>query len=98
MTDKELEARLKVITDLLKEIKKVQDRHEVTTDKEIADLHDFTIEVAKLGAVVEAVHSGQKNLAVNVSEKTSDAVSDAIDEAVKPIVESKWQFWKKKRG
>jgi len=79
LTDGELEAHLKVITDLLADIKKVQDRHETNTDKEIGDLHDFTLKVAELSAKVDTIHSGQKR----VAERTADAVEDAIEPVTK---------------
>lgn len=79
MTDKEIEANFKVIRELIGELKKVADRHEVNTDKEIGDLHDFTLELAKVGATVDAIHSNQKRVAENTA--------DAVEERTQPILE-----------
>ena len=91
MQDSELKAHFKVINDRLTKIEKAQGIFSTDLAKDRGDLHDFTVEVARLGAIVDSVRKGQNNQ----TEKIADAVGDAIDEAVKPIVEAKWKFWKK---
>ena len=51
------------------------------TLKDRGDLHDFTVEVARLGGIVESLRRGQKNIA----DKVSDATEDAIDPVRKEI-------------
>ena len=92
MTDGELAAEFKKINDRLKQIERAQGVFATDLAKDRGDLHDFTVEVARLGAIVEGVRKGQDRQ----TEKIADAVEDVIDEAVKPIVEAKWKIWKKR--
>lgn len=91
MTDGELSAEFKKINDRLHNIEKAQGIFSTDLEKDRGDLHDFTVEVARLGAIVNSVRKGQNNQ----TEKLADAVGDAIEEAVKPIIESKLKFWKR---
>lgn len=93
MTDNELEAHFNKIYERLTKIEKAQGIFTTDMAKDRGDLHDFTVELARHGAIVESVRKGQNNQ----TEKIADAVGDAIDDAVKPIVEAKWKFWKKVR-
>jgi len=105
MTDKEITAHLKVIIELLKEIKRVQDRHEVNTDKEISDLHDFTVEVARLGGQMEAFRKSQKNQTDKITDQVEEVTQPIIEEAnkLKNVIKDKkfikikgkhwWKFW-----
>lgn len=105
MTDAELEAHFKKINERLENIERAQGTFETGLDKDRGDLHDFTVEVARLGGVVSALHTNQKRLAERIGEKVEDILEpmktetrklkNVIDEKRAIAFKSKpfWKFW-----
>lgn len=80
MTDAELNAHFKVIKDRLFDIEKAQDGFKDDLDKDRGDLYDFTVEVARLGAIVDSMRKSH----IHQSEK----IADKVEEVVQPIIDS----------
>ena len=106
MTDQELEAHFKKIDERLEKIEKAQGDFEVGLEKDRGDLQDFTIEVARLGGIMETMHGNLKRIAERVGEKVEDALEPIKTETreLKKTIEKKkviafrekpfWKFWR----
>lgn len=76
-------------------------------EKDRGDLHDFTVEVARLGAIIEGVRKGQNNQTEKIADAVEEAIEPIVDEAkgLKKIIKDKrfvtikgknWlKFWKR---
>lgn len=81
MTDGEIDANFKKVFEWLKKIERAQSTFSTDLEKDRGDLHDFTVEVARLGGIVNSLQKGQKNIA----EKVGDATEEAIEPVRKEI-------------
>lgn len=80
MTDAELVAHFSKINERLDKIERTQGTFITDLEKDRGDLHDFTIEVARLGAIVEGVHKNQTKQTEKVMDQMEEVGSAIVDE------------------
>lgn len=108
MTDDQLEAHFKIINERLTKIEKAQGIFTTDLERDRGDLHDFTVEVARLGAIVEGVRKGQKLQTEKVIGQMDEVGSAIVEETsdLKDVIKRKtfvpfsknmsWKFWKRR--
>lgn len=83
MTDSEIVAQFKALNNKVNVLQRTVDVIANDLQKDRGDLNDFTVEVARLGAQVEALRKGQVTQTEKMVDKVEEVIEPVIDETSK---------------